>query len=171
MGEAMRRFWIPILSSSQLPEADGDPVKVEIMGQKMVAFSNTEGVVGLINQQCRHRNASLALGRVEKCGIRCLFHGWLFAPDGTVLKAPTTGFVDKGGNWRVWYLTTNRCDRRVPCIARWPDCAGRRAGGGRRPILSAAGGVRYELETRSTLPPNNSRQRALRMSTVLLPFV
>jgi len=100
MGEAMRRFWIPILSSSQLPEADGDPIKVEIMSQKMVAFRNTEGVVGLIDQQCRHRNASLALGRVEKCGIRCLFHGWLFAPDGTVLEAPTTGFVDKGGNWR-----------------------------------------------------------------------
>jgi phthalate 4,5-dioxygenase len=91
MGTAMRRFWIPILASDQLPIPDGDPVKVEIMGQKLVAFRNTEGVVGLIDRQCRHRNASLALGRVEKCGIRCLFHGWLFAPDGAVLEAPNVG--------------------------------------------------------------------------------
>lgn len=88
MGEAMRRFWIPVLSCHQLAEPDGTPVKVEVLGQKMVAFRNSEGVVGLVDEQCCHRNASLALGRVEECGIRCLFHGWLFAPDGTILETP-----------------------------------------------------------------------------------
>lgn len=88
MGEAMRRFWIPALSAYQLPEPDCPPVKVEIMGEKLVAFRNTEGVVGILSEKCCHRGASLAMGRVEECGIRCLFHGWKFAPDGTVMETP-----------------------------------------------------------------------------------
>lgn len=88
MGEAMRRFWIPALSAYQLPEPDCPPIKVEIMGEKLVAFRNTEGVVGILSEKCCHRGASLAMGRVEECGIRCLFHGWKFAPDGTVMETP-----------------------------------------------------------------------------------
>lgn len=88
MGQAMRRFWIPALSSYQLSEPDCPPVKVEIMGEKLVAFRNSDGVVGILSEKCCHRGASLALGRVEECGIRCLFHGWLFGPDGTVIQTP-----------------------------------------------------------------------------------
>lgn len=88
MGEAMRLFWIPALSSYQLPAPDCPPVKVEIMGEKLVAFRNTEGKVGILGERCCHRGASLAMGRVEECGIRCLFHGWKFAPDGTVMETP-----------------------------------------------------------------------------------
>lgn len=88
MGEAIRRFWVPALSAYQLPAPDCPPVKVEIMGEKLVAFRNSDGVVGIMGERCLHRGASLALGRVEDCGIRCLFHGWLFAPDGTVLETP-----------------------------------------------------------------------------------
>lgn len=75
MGKALRRYWVPILSSYQLPEPDGDPVKVEIFGDKFVAFRNSDGVVGVLDEMCRHRSVSLALGRVEGGGIRCLFHG------------------------------------------------------------------------------------------------
>lgn len=88
MGTALRRYWIPVLSSTQLPEPDGTPVPVEIMGERLVAFRNTEGVVGLLDEQCCHRSASLALGRVEGCGIRCLFHGWKYGADGTVMETP-----------------------------------------------------------------------------------
>lgn len=88
MGTAMRRFWIPALSSYQLPTPDCPPVKVEIMGEKLVAFRNSKGVVGVLSERCCHRGASLALGRVEDCGIRCLFHGWLYAPNGTVMETP-----------------------------------------------------------------------------------
>src|SRR5678816_2307473 len=82
MGEALRRYWVPILLSSQLPTPDGEPVKVEIFGERYVAFRDSSGKVGLLDEQCRHRSASLALGRVEGGGIRCLFHGWKFAVDG-----------------------------------------------------------------------------------------
>ncbi len=89
MGEALRRYWVPILSSYQLPAGGGDPVKVEIFGERYVAFRDASGKVGLLDEQCAHRSASLSLGRVEGDGIRCLFHGWKFSATGAVLETPT----------------------------------------------------------------------------------
>lgn len=88
MGSAMRHFWTPALLSSELPKPDGDPVHVELLGQSLVAFRDSNGKVGLLDEWCCHRGASLTVGRVEQCGIRCIYHGWLFAADGTVLETP-----------------------------------------------------------------------------------
>jgi phthalate 4,5-dioxygenase oxygenase subunit len=88
MGAAMRRYWLPALHSSALPHADCDPQHVELLGEHFVAFRDTNGQVGLLDEQCCHRGASLLLGRVEECGIRCIYHGWKFAVDGTVLDTP-----------------------------------------------------------------------------------
>ena len=88
MGEAMRRFWVPALLSSEVSEPDGDPVHVELLGQSLVAFRDSNGKVGLLDEHCCHRGASLTIGRVENCGIRCIYHGWLFGADGTVLETP-----------------------------------------------------------------------------------
>ena len=88
MGTAMRRYWLPALSSSELPEPGGDPVHVELMGEHFVAFRDSDGKVGLLDEACCHRGASLLLGHVEGCGIRCIYHGWKFAVDGKVLETP-----------------------------------------------------------------------------------
>lgn len=88
MGKAMRHFWIPALLSSELPQPDCDPVHVELLGQSLVAFRDSKGNVGVLDEYCCHRGASLTLGRAEKCGLRCIYHGWLFAADGTVLETP-----------------------------------------------------------------------------------
>ena len=88
MGNALRRYWVPILSSSQLPAPDCDPVKVELFGESYVAFRDSAGRLGLLEEHCIHRSVSLALGRVEDGGIRCLFHGWKFSVDGSVLETP-----------------------------------------------------------------------------------
>jgi phthalate 4,5-dioxygenase oxygenase subunit len=88
LGEALRRFWVPVLLSEQLPEPDGPPRRIELMGETFVAFRNTDGIVGILDEQCCHRSASLMLGRVEECGIRCIFHGWKFAVDGTIMDTP-----------------------------------------------------------------------------------
>jgi phthalate 4,5-dioxygenase oxygenase subunit len=88
MGKALRRYWIPVLQSSDLPEPDCDPFPLEIMGDNFVAFRNSEGVVGILDERCCHRQASLVIGRCEGNGIRCLFHGWKFAVDGTVMDTP-----------------------------------------------------------------------------------
>ena len=88
MGQAMRHFWLPALLSSELPEPDSDPVHVELLGENFVAFRDSEGNVGILDEMCCHRGVSLTLGRSENCGLRCIYHGWLFAADGTVLETP-----------------------------------------------------------------------------------
>ena len=88
MGRMMRRFWLPVCTSAQLPEPDSDPLRAGLLGESFVVFRDTAGQVGVLDELCIHRCASLALGRVEQGGIRCLYHGWKFAADGTVLDTP-----------------------------------------------------------------------------------
>ncbi|HJQ18027.1 MAG TPA: Rieske 2Fe-2S domain-containing protein [Allosphingosinicella sp.] len=88
MGKAMRRYWTPAMQSSDLPEPGGDPRRVVLLGDSYVAFRGEDGVVGFLDEGCAHRGVSLALGRVEGCAVRCIFHGWKFAPDGELLEAP-----------------------------------------------------------------------------------
>jgi nitrite reductase/ring-hydroxylating ferredoxin subunit len=82
MGEAMRRYWIPALLARELPEPDGPPVRVRLLGEDLVAFRDSRGRVGLLKERCPHRQASLFLGRNEECGLRCVYHGWKFDVDG-----------------------------------------------------------------------------------------
>ena len=88
MGEVFRRFWNPICLAEQLPGPDCAPVRLEILGERLVAFRDSQGRLGLLDEMCPHRVVSLALGRVEDNGIRCLFHGWKFGVDGTIHETP-----------------------------------------------------------------------------------
>jgi phenylpropionate dioxygenase-like ring-hydroxylating dioxygenase large terminal subunit len=88
VGELMRRYWHPVATSAQLPDPDCKPLRTKLLGQRLVVFRDTDGNVGVMNELCMHRGASLALGRVEEGGIRCLYHGWKFAVDGTILETP-----------------------------------------------------------------------------------
>ena len=101
MGKAMRHFWVPALASSELAEAGGDPVHVELLGENFVAFRDRQGNIGLLDEYCCHRGASLTVGRVENCGIRCIYHGWLFAPDGTVLETPNVAERSPKGRFKT----------------------------------------------------------------------
>ncbi|PQA87626.1 Rieske 2Fe-2S domain-containing protein [Hyphococcus luteus] len=89
MGELMRRFWLPALLESELPERDGKPVRVRLLGENLVAFRDTEGRIGLLDEHCPHRRASLALAVNEECGLRCLYHGWKFDVNGQCVDTPT----------------------------------------------------------------------------------
>ena len=88
MGRVMRRYWHPIAVSEQLPGPDSDPLRVTLLGERFVAFRDSSGRVGVLNELCMHRGASLALGRVEDNGVRCLYHGWKFGVDGTIQETP-----------------------------------------------------------------------------------
>ena len=83
MGEVMRRYWIPALLAREIPEPDGPPVRVRLLGEDLVAFRDSEGKIGLLDEFCPHRRASLFFGRNEECGLRCVYHGWKFAVDGS----------------------------------------------------------------------------------------
>jgi phthalate 4,5-dioxygenase len=89
MGKYMRRFWWPLALSSELPEKDGAPLRVRILGEDLVAFRDTEGKVGLIDAFCPHRRAPLFFGRNEECGLRCVYHGWKFDRDGNCVDMPS----------------------------------------------------------------------------------
>jgi phthalate 4,5-dioxygenase len=111
MGRTMRRYWLPVCTTAQLPAPDCKPLRIRLLGEQFVAFRDTSGRVGLLDEFCMHRRASLALGRVEKNGIRCLYHGWKFGVDGTVQDTP------------------NYCDARFRERARAPAFPVQEAGG------------------------------------------
>ena len=88
MGQVFRRYWHPVCTSAQIPTPDCAPLRVRLLGENYVAFRDTSGRVGLLDEGCLHRGASLALGRVEDCGIRCIYHGWKFGVDGSLQEVP-----------------------------------------------------------------------------------
>jgi len=88
MGDLMRQYWIPVLQSADLPEKDGAPMRVRLLGENLVAFRDTEGRIGLLDHVCPHRCASLFYGRNEENGLRCLYHGWKFDAAGRCVDIP-----------------------------------------------------------------------------------
>jgi len=129
MGQVMRRYWHPVAASEQLPKPDSDPLRVTLLGERLVAFRDSEGRVGVFNELCMHRGASLALGRVENNGIRCLYHGWKFGVDGTIqetpnhadsrvrerLKAPCFPVREEGG--MIWTYIGDK--KKIPAFRRF----------------------------------------------------
>jgi len=88
MGQLMRRHWIPACLSEEVAERDGAPVRIQLLGEALVAFRDTEGRIGVLDEHCPHRRASLALGRNEERGLRCLYHGWKMDVEGNVVDRP-----------------------------------------------------------------------------------
>ena len=87
MGSFMREYWIPAILSNELV-ADAPPTRVILLGEKLIAFRDTQGQVGLMDHRCPHRCASLFFGRNEEGGVRCAYHGWKFATTGECLDMP-----------------------------------------------------------------------------------
>src|SRR5579859_5584040 len=88
MGNTIRRYWMPALLASELPHPDSDPVRLRLLGEDLIAFRDTDGKVGLIQNNCPHRGASLFFGRNEEAGLRCVYHGWKFDVTGACVDMP-----------------------------------------------------------------------------------
>ncbi|MEV6899209.1 Rieske 2Fe-2S domain-containing protein [Amycolatopsis sp. NPDC051372] len=89
MGTLLRRYWIPALLAEEIPEPDCPPVRVQLLGERLIAFRDTAGRIGLIDEFCSHRTASLFFGRNEECGLRCAYHGWKYDVDGNCVDMPS----------------------------------------------------------------------------------
>jgi phthalate 4,5-dioxygenase len=89
MGQMMRRHWLPLCMSEEVAGRDGAPVKARLLGEDLVVFRDTNGRLGALGEPCLHRRASLAFGRNEECGLRCLYHGWKFDVEGNVIDMPS----------------------------------------------------------------------------------
>src|SRR6266567_2928832 len=88
MGNLLRRYWTPACLSSEVPESDSDPIRVRLLGENLIAFRDSNGKVGLIQNNCPHRGASLFFGRNEESGLRCVYHGWKFDVTGQCIDMP-----------------------------------------------------------------------------------
>jgi phthalate 4,5-dioxygenase oxygenase subunit len=88
-GKLFRRYWVPVCLSSELPEADGAPIRVRLLGEDLVAYRDTNGKVGLVDAYCPHRRAPMFFGRNEECGLRCVYHGWKFDHNGDCTDMPS----------------------------------------------------------------------------------
>jgi phthalate 4,5-dioxygenase len=87
MGELMRQYWIPAAMSSEL-ERDGATMRLALLGEKLIAFRDSSGRVGVMDHRCPHRCASLFLGRNEENGLRCVYHGWKYDAEGNCVDMP-----------------------------------------------------------------------------------
>ncbi len=91
LGQMLRNnFWIPFARSQSL-EPGAAPQRVRLLGTNLVAFRAEDGTLGLMDELCPHRRASLALARLEGCSLRCIYHGWRMGADGSVVEVPSEG--------------------------------------------------------------------------------
>ena len=85
MGDLMRMYWLPFLLSGDVP-VDGQPYRVRLLGEDLVAFRDSNGRIGLVDQACPHRGAPMVFARNEEGGLRCLYHGWKMDVKGNVIE-------------------------------------------------------------------------------------
>ena len=99
MGELLRQYWIPAVRSDELPEADCPPIRIRLLHEDLVAFRASSGNVGIVDDACPHRGASMFYGRNEEEGLRCVYHGWKFDVSGQCVEMmnepPTSAFPEK----------------------------------------------------------------------------
>jgi len=97
MGSLLRRYWTPACLSAEIPSPGSPPARVRLLGENLIAFRDTRGRIGLVQQNCPHRGASLYFGRNEDAALRCVYHGWAFDVDGTCVDMPSepVPFCDK----------------------------------------------------------------------------
>ncbi|MET3472292.1 phenylpropionate dioxygenase-like ring-hydroxylating dioxygenase large terminal subunit [Novosphingobium sp. 1529] len=91
MGRMLRQhFWLPAARAAGV-EADGKPVRVRLLGENFIVWRGTDGRMACFDEGCPHRGVSLALGQNRDCTLTCIFHGWKFGIDGSVIDVPTEG--------------------------------------------------------------------------------
>jgi len=89
MGDVFRRYWLPVLLANELPEPDGAPLRVTILSERLIAFRDSDGELGLMDEFCAHRGVSLWFGRNEEKGLRCPYHGWKYDTTGQCVEVPS----------------------------------------------------------------------------------
>jgi phthalate 4,5-dioxygenase oxygenase subunit len=115
MGALMRRYWIPAAFSHQIAAPDCPPVRVRLLGENLVLFRDTNGRVGLLDERCPHRTASLFFGRNEAAGLRCVYHGLKFDVDGNCVDVPC---LPQPADAQTRNVKPQLKTRAYPCIER-----------------------------------------------------
>lgn len=86
MGAYLRCFWYPVAATTEL---DRWPVKkVRILGETLALYRSDDGTLGLVNDRCPHRGASLSCAMTDGPLVRCAYHGWAFDSEGRCVDTP-----------------------------------------------------------------------------------
>jgi len=88
LGRMFRCYWLPAMLAAELPENDCPPVRLKLLSERLIAFRDSEGRYGLMDEFCAHRGISLWFGRNEECGLRCPYHGWKYDVTGQCVDMP-----------------------------------------------------------------------------------
>jgi phthalate 4,5-dioxygenase oxygenase subunit len=115
MGEVMRRYWIPAAFSDQVAKPDSPPIRVKLLGEPLVLFRDTNGRLGLVDERCPHRTASMFFGRNEEAGLRCVYHGLKFDVDGNCVDVPC---VPQAGEQQLEKIREQLRIKAYPCLER-----------------------------------------------------
>ena len=108
MGRLMRRHWTPVCLLEEVSEPDGAPVHARVYGEDLVVFRDSDGRIGVLDEKCPHRRASLVYGRNEEGGLRCLYHGWKCDGEGHVREMgsePVASGLAERVTHRAWPVT------------------------------------------------------------------
>lgn len=81
----LRDAWYVASWSQDLEE--GRPLAVSVLGEPVVLWRSGPAVHAL-EDRCAHRLAPLSMGRCEGARLRCMYHGFLYGPDGQVMEIP-----------------------------------------------------------------------------------
>src|SRR5262245_32835649 len=145
MGQIMRRHWLPVCMLEEVAENDGPPVRSRLLGEDLVVFRDTAGRLGVLGEHCPHRGASLAFGRNEERGLRCLYHGWKLDVEGRVIDMPAE--------------VPGRCERLKMQHLSYPV----REGGGFAWVWMGPPGEMREFEPPAWAPHPNCRTSIVKM--------
>ena len=104
-GKLFRSYWLPVLLAEELPGNDSPPVRVKLLSERLLAFRDSKGRLGLIDEFCAHRGVSLWFGRNEEAGLRCPYHGWKYDVTLIFLAKPLSAGSE--GTSTHWPATSN----------------------------------------------------------------
>ena len=167
MGNLLRRYWVPVLMSREIAEPDGPQVRVQILGEKLLAFRDTAGEVGLIDEFCSHRGVSLYFGRNEENGIRCAYHGLKFARSGACVDVPSAPDLCKNMGIKAY-----PCIERAGVVWAYMGPRDKHAGGSRGRVVHLAGEppVRLQAPAGVQLPPGHGGRHRHQPRVLRAPF-
>jgi phenylpropionate dioxygenase-like ring-hydroxylating dioxygenase large terminal subunit len=115
MGTLMRRYWIPAAFSHQIAQPDGPPIRARLLGENLVLFRDSQGRIGLLEERCPHRTASLFFGRNEENGLRCVYHGLKFDVEGNCVDVPC---VPQSSDAQIRNIKAQLKAKSYPCVER-----------------------------------------------------
>ena len=132
-----RYFWHPVCTVAELRAAAAEsrrPLAVTLLGERL-AVAEIGGEAAAFRDRCIHRSTRLSVGRIEADGLRCAYHGWLYAADGRCREIPSMPDHPIPADCRVraydaavaydlvWVRLDSSVDTRIPGCPAWDDDA------------------------------------------------